>query len=87
MQTQLVPARTNHLLHLLLSLFTLGFWVPVWFIVALYNHNRMVPRTIITSQPTVYQQGWYPPANAHPSTLHPSQMHPATYRPQDQQPR
>jgi len=27
--------RPNHILHLLLSLITFGFWIPVWVIVAL----------------------------------------------------
>ena len=29
--------KTSHVLHLLLSVFTLGIWVPVWIIVALSN--------------------------------------------------
>ena len=29
--------KTSHVLHLLLSVFTLGIWVPVWVIVALSN--------------------------------------------------
>lgn len=29
--------KTSHLLHLVLSLLTLGFWIIVWFIVALSN--------------------------------------------------
>ena len=28
-------AKTNHILHLLLSLITLGLWLPVWFLVSL----------------------------------------------------
>jgi len=27
--------KVNHVLHLLLSLITLGFWIPLWFIVCL----------------------------------------------------
>lgn len=42
--TQYVPVKTSHILHLLLTLLTFGFWSPVWFILALYNHNRTVPR-------------------------------------------
>lgn len=34
-----VPKRVNHLLHLVLSLFTVGFWVPVWFIVMIITHT------------------------------------------------
>ena len=29
--------KTSHVLHLLLSVFTLGIWVPVWIIVTLSN--------------------------------------------------
>ena len=29
--------KTSHVLHLLLSVFTLGIWVPVWITVALSN--------------------------------------------------
>ena len=29
--------KTSHVLHLLISVFTLGIWVPVWIIVALSN--------------------------------------------------
>jgi len=42
--TQYVPAKTSHILHLVLFLLTFGLWAPVWLIVALYNHNRSVPR-------------------------------------------
>lgn len=28
---------TNHILHLLLSVFTFGLWIPVWIIVAIVN--------------------------------------------------
>jgi hypothetical protein len=48
---QMVPARTNHVLHLLLTLFTFGLWAPVWFIVALYNSNRMVQHQIWNGAP------------------------------------
>lgn len=31
---------TSHLLHLVLSIVTAGFWIPVWFIVAMNNRGR-----------------------------------------------
>ena len=31
---------TNHILHLLLTVFTLGLWAPVWLIVAVVNNNN-----------------------------------------------
>ena len=50
-QLQLLLAkrkRTSHVLHLLLSLLTLGLWVPVWLLVALSNanENRKVDREL-----------------------------------------
>jgi cytochrome c biogenesis protein CcdA len=27
----------NHVLHLLLSIFTAGFWIPVWIVVAIFT--------------------------------------------------
>lgn len=32
--------RTNHILHLLLSVVTAGAWVPAWIIIALVNQQR-----------------------------------------------
>ncbi len=39
---------TSHVLHLILSLVTVGFWVPVWFIVTLSNsiENRRIDREV-----------------------------------------
>ena len=34
------PYATNHILHLLLTVFTLGLWAPVWLIVAVVNNNN-----------------------------------------------
>ena len=38
-EAQLIAKRgdhkTNHILHLFLSVITVGFWIPVWFIVAM----------------------------------------------------
>jgi len=31
--------RTNHILHLILSLLTLGIWVVIWGLVTLHNHG------------------------------------------------
>jgi hypothetical protein len=36
--------RTSHVLHLLLSLVTVGLWLPVWVLVAL--SNRLARRSI-----------------------------------------
>jgi hypothetical protein len=35
-----IPKRVNHVLHLVLTLFTVGFWVPVWFMVMIVVHNQ-----------------------------------------------
>lgn len=32
--------KTNHVLHLLLSLVTLGVWIPVWIGIAIVNSMR-----------------------------------------------
>lgn len=39
---------TSHVLHLILSLITVGFWVPVWIIVTLSNgiENRRIDREV-----------------------------------------
>ena len=29
--------KTNHILHLLLSIVTAGFWIPIWILVAINN--------------------------------------------------
>ena len=39
---------TSHVLHIILSLITVGFWVPVWIIVTLSNsiENRRIDREV-----------------------------------------
>jgi len=37
-------ARTNHVLHLLLSLVTGGLWLPVWLLVTMGHKARNIPR-------------------------------------------
>ncbi len=39
---------TSHVLHLILSLVTLGFWFPIWIIVTLSNsiENRRIDREV-----------------------------------------
>jgi hypothetical protein len=32
-----VPPGTNHVVHLLLTVFTLGLWAPVWLLIAVQN--------------------------------------------------
>jgi hypothetical protein len=61
-QTQYVPAKTSHIIHLMLTFLTLGFWSPVWFFVWLYNHNRMVPRRywVPLDYTPQYRPGAYP---------------------------
>lgn len=33
------PRKVNHALHLILSFFTAGFWIPVWFVVMIVVHT------------------------------------------------
>ncbi|QGJ89735.1 membrane protein [Mycobacterium phage Superchunk] len=35
-----LPVRTNHAMHLVLSLITCGMWLPVWVIMAMINSSR-----------------------------------------------
>jgi hypothetical protein len=40
-EAQLIKGKpTNHLLHLILSIVTLGFWIPVWIGVALFAGQK-----------------------------------------------
>lgn len=32
--------KTNHVLHLLLSIVTVGVWIPVWIVIAVVNSMR-----------------------------------------------
>jgi len=38
--TQHLRPRTSHVLHLLLSLITVGFWIPFWFLIAISNSSQ-----------------------------------------------
>lgn len=39
-ETQHLKPSTSHVLHLLLSLITLGIWLPIWLLVALSNSSQ-----------------------------------------------
>jgi hypothetical protein len=42
--------KTNHILHLLLSVFSMGFWLPVWLLVSVSNANeRMISQMRLDS--------------------------------------
>ena len=57
---QYVPVKTRHLLHLTLSCFTFGLWIPVWAIVAIHNHNRTKLKQLPVQQ-AQYAPGYWPP--------------------------
>ena len=38
------PYETNHVLHLLLTVFTFGLWAPVWLVVAVVNSGKRAKR-------------------------------------------
>lgn len=38
------PYDTNHILHLLLTVFTFGLWAPVWLIIGVTNSNAKARR-------------------------------------------
>lgn len=44
------PFETNHILHLLLTVFTLGLWAPVWFFIAWSNANKRTKRLLAESR-------------------------------------
>jgi hypothetical protein len=46
MHYQYVPARTSHILHIILTVLTLGLWFPIWMVIWIRNHNRMVARPL-----------------------------------------
>jgi hypothetical protein len=70
-QTTYVPATTNHVLHLLLTLFTCGAWGLVWIIVAAANANRTVPVTTWAQTPYTPSRpvGAYPPPGTEVSRM------------------
>jgi hypothetical protein len=41
LQTMHVRPPTSHVLHLLLSLVTLGLWIPMWILVAISNSSQL----------------------------------------------
>jgi len=38
---RITPHRTNHILHLLLTVFTAGLWGPIWFLIWVLNRNAV----------------------------------------------
>lgn len=48
MQLMSKKKKTNHVLHLLLSLITAGMWIPIWILVAVSNslENIRIDRKI-----------------------------------------
>ncbi|AVI04430.1 hypothetical protein SEA_UGENIE5_34 [Mycobacterium phage Ugenie5] len=39
-QPTVMPVRTNHAMHIMLSVFTCGLWLPVWIFAAMINSSR-----------------------------------------------
>ncbi|QGJ88789.1 membrane protein [Mycobacterium phage Yecey3] len=39
-QPTVMPVRTNHAMHLMLSVISCGLWLPVWIFVAMINSSR-----------------------------------------------
>lgn len=37
---EIIDTKTNHILHLLLTLVSMGFWLPLWIVFALGNANQ-----------------------------------------------
>jgi hypothetical protein len=58
--SQRVPLTTNqHILHLLLTVFTAGLWAPVWFYLAVQG-TRTGTRTVTPGEPTAPMPVWPP---------------------------
>lgn len=51
--TLVQPRRINHVLHLLLTLVTLGLWAPVWLLLGLTSRDHRITLTR-TSPSTLY---------------------------------
>lgn len=39
-QERLSQYNTNHLLHFIISMFTVGLWVPIWVLISISNANE-----------------------------------------------
>ncbi|QGH78038.1 hypothetical protein SEA_LONEWOLF_37 [Mycobacterium phage LoneWolf] len=39
-QPTVMPVRTNHAMHLMLSVISCGLWLPVWIVMAMVNSSR-----------------------------------------------
>jgi len=48
MQLMSQKKKTSHVLHLLVSLITMGLWIPIWLLVAISNNleNSRIDRAI-----------------------------------------
>ena len=45
------PVQTAHFVHFVLTLLTLGWWLPVWFIVAAINNGKTKQQLVPYNQP------------------------------------
>jgi hypothetical protein len=45
------PPRSNHALHLVLSVLTCRLWLPVWLLIAIIDGSRSVRRAIVMVDP------------------------------------
>lgn len=46
-QNNLNRTKTNHILHLILSIITVGIWIPIWIIVSINNGTK---KTIVENR-------------------------------------
>jgi len=61
------PRRTNHILHLLLTIFTFGFWAVIWIILAIANSSAG-PRQVVAHVDARPLAGCCPPRHYRPLT-------------------
>lgn len=60
-QEKLQGSKTNHVLHLIISLFTAGLWIPVWILAAMSNsHNReYYKKEVLTGKSTFWERNYF----------------------------
>ncbi|WP_326580854.1 hypothetical protein OIE69_42650 [Actinacidiphila glaucinigra] len=88
-QRQVIEQGANHTLHIILSIFTCGLWLPIWAIAAMVGRKKTVttygggPQPYASPQipPTSYPpRGQYgpPPAYGYPQPQQGEQQQPPT---------
>lgn len=67
---QVVKRGANHTLHIIMSIFTCGLWLPVWAVAAMMGRKTV---TQVTPPPAAPQYPYGPPQTPPPGYGHPQQ--------------